>query len=218
MKHSIRFFLAFAVLMVVMPAAAYGHFKLIEPISWLIEGERGDPQKAGPCGVTNNDNVKRSNVITKATGGQKLHLKVQEMVYHPGHYRVALAVNSPAELPPDPEVTTRDTEKGPWSVSTVIQNPMACSCMPLGRPARWSPLKQTCSSRISTAKSALCKSWSSWPIMAIITLVDIHITTARSWRLQLTLRNRSTRGGRSTVDLYGVLYHGIGFTVDSTYT
>jgi hypothetical protein len=123
MKHSIRFFLAFAVLMVVMPAAAYGHFKLIEPISWLIEGERGDPQKAGPCGVTNNDNVKRSNVITKATGGQKLHLKVQEMVYHPGHYRVALAVNSPAELPPDPEVTTRDTEKGPWSVSTVIQNP-----------------------------------------------------------------------------------------------
>lgn len=123
MKHSARFFLAFAVLMVVMPAAAYGHFKLIEPVSWLIEGDRGDPQKAGPCGVTNNDNSKRSNVISKAVGGQKLHLKVQEIVYHPGHYRVALTVNSPAELPPDPETTTRDTEKGPWSVSAIIQNP-----------------------------------------------------------------------------------------------
>ena len=127
MKHPARFLFAFTVLIIVMPAAAYGHFKLIEPVSWLIESERGDPQKAGPCGVTNgvtnNDTVKRSNVITKAVGGQRLHLKVQEIVYHPGHYRVALAVNSPTELPPDPEVTTRDTEKGPWSVSTIIQNP-----------------------------------------------------------------------------------------------
>ncbi len=28
-----------------------------------------------------------------------LHVKVQETVYHPGHYRIALAVNSPTELP-----------------------------------------------------------------------------------------------------------------------
>jgi hypothetical protein len=32
-------------------------------------------------------------------------------------------VNSPTELPPDPKVTTRDTEKGPWSVSAAIQDP-----------------------------------------------------------------------------------------------
>ena len=37
-------------------------------------------------------------------GGQKLHIKVQETVYHPGHYRIALAVNSPTELPQDPQV------------------------------------------------------------------------------------------------------------------
>jgi len=123
MKNSARLILVFAAIIVAMPTVVYSHFRLIEPASWLIESERGDPQKAGPCGVTNNDNVKRSNVITKVAGGQKLHLKLQEMVYHPGHYRVSLAINSPVELPPDPEVTTRDTERGPWSVSTLIQNP-----------------------------------------------------------------------------------------------
>jgi hypothetical protein len=59
--------------------------------------------------------------VTKAQGGQKLHIKLQETVFHPGHYRIALAVNSRAELPPDPEVTTRDSEKGPWSVSAPIE-------------------------------------------------------------------------------------------------
>ena len=64
-----------------------------------------------------------TNVIGKIQGGQKLHIKVQETVFHPGHYRIALAVNSRAELPPDPEVKTRDSERGPWSVSAAIQNP-----------------------------------------------------------------------------------------------
>ena len=123
MKHSARFLITFAVLMAVVPAAAYGHFRLLEPTSWIIENERGDPQKAGPCGGTNADWGKPTNVIGKAVGGQKLHLRLQETVYHPGHYRVALAVNSRTELPLDPEATTRDSEKGPQSVSAVIQNP-----------------------------------------------------------------------------------------------
>jgi hypothetical protein len=99
------------------------HFQLIEPVSWLVENERGDPQKAGPCGGTNTDWGKESYVINEAKGGSKLHLKLREAVYHPGHYRVALAVNSPTELPPDPQVTTRDGERGPISVSAVIQSP-----------------------------------------------------------------------------------------------
>ena len=52
----------------------------------------------------------------KAIGGSKVHLKLLETIYHPGHYRVALAVNSRDELPPDPVTTTRESEKGPWSV------------------------------------------------------------------------------------------------------
>src|SRR5688572_2806147 len=105
-----------------LPAPA-PHFRLLEPISWLVENDRGDPQKTGPCGGSNTDWGKPSGVITKVVGGQKLHLKVLETVYHPGHYRVALAVNSPSELPLDPVTTTRDSERGPWSVSAIIQDP-----------------------------------------------------------------------------------------------
>ena len=51
--------------MVIVPAAAHAHFKLLEPASWIIENERGDPQKAGPCGGTNADYGKPSFIITK---------------------------------------------------------------------------------------------------------------------------------------------------------
>jgi hypothetical protein len=123
MKNSARFLLLLAAALTIAVQNASAHFKLIEPASWLLENDRGDPQKAGPCGGTNTDWGKPSYAITKAVGGQKLHLKIQETVYHPGHYRVALAVNSPTELPPDPVTTTRDSERGPWSVSAAIQDP-----------------------------------------------------------------------------------------------
>ena len=64
-----------------------------------------------------------SGAVTKVTGGSLLHLKVVETIYHPGHYRVALAVNSREELPPDPMTFERVTEKGPRSVWGVIQSP-----------------------------------------------------------------------------------------------
>src|ERR1051326_4280984 len=116
-----------SVLIVVMLMLARGdgwsHFKLLSPTSWLIENERGDPQKSGPCGGTNTDWGKPSYAVTKATGGQNIHIRLQETVYHPGHYRVALAVNSPTELPADPQVTTKETEKGVVSVSAVIRDP-----------------------------------------------------------------------------------------------
>jgi hypothetical protein len=123
MTRFTRFYLLAAGLMIAVPAVIHAHFKLLEPASWLIEDNRGDPQKAGPCGGTNTDYGKPSYIIGKAVGGQKLHLKVQETIYHPGHYRVALAVNSPTELPLDPDTTTRESDRGPWSVSAVIQNP-----------------------------------------------------------------------------------------------
>ena len=122
MKYSVRLFLMVAGLAIAAQSTS-AHFRLLEPASWLIESDRGDPQKSGPCGGSNTDWGKPSYFISKAVGGQKLHIKVQETVYHPGHYRAALAVNSPTELPPDPQVTTRDSERGPWSVSAVIQNP-----------------------------------------------------------------------------------------------
>jgi len=122
-KKSSRFLIVLAGLMVAASTAAFAHFKLVEPGSWIVENDRGDPQKAGPCGGTNADWGKPSYTVSKAVGGSKLHLKVQETIFHPGHYRVALAVNSPLELPADPVATTRDSEKGPISVSAAIQDP-----------------------------------------------------------------------------------------------
>lgn len=122
MRNLIRLFLSVVSLMVVAQSA-FAHFKLLEPSSWLMEDDRGDPQKSGPCGGSNTDWGKPSYAVTKVTGGAKLHVKVQETIYHPGHYRVALAVNSPTELPKDPDVTTQEGQRGPQSVSAAIQNP-----------------------------------------------------------------------------------------------
>ena len=123
MKYFARFLLVFGGLLLAVQPAADAHFKLLAPASWIIENDRGDPQKAGPCGGSNSDWGTASHAITEVVGGQMLHLEMQETIYHPGHYRVALAVNSPTELPPDPETTERDSERGPRSVSAVIQNP-----------------------------------------------------------------------------------------------
>jgi len=100
---------------------ADAHFKLLEPASWIVENERGDPQKSAPCGA--DPKAEMSKALTQAKGGSALHLKVTETIYHPGHYRVALAVNSREELPPDPMTFERTTEKGPRSVWGVIQSP-----------------------------------------------------------------------------------------------
>ncbi|MCC7415923.1 MAG: hypothetical protein IT176_02195 [Acidobacteria bacterium] len=124
MTSCVRFAAAFTVAAVIAaPVVGDAHFRLLEPASWLVENERGDPQKAGPCGGSNTDWGTPSYAVTKVEGGSSLHVKVQETVYHPGHYRVALAVNSPLELPPDPVTQAIDTEKGPRSATATIQNP-----------------------------------------------------------------------------------------------
>src|SRR3954451_16755587 len=126
MRASIRLAIVSAVLVAALPAVTHAHFKLLEPASWIVEDERGDPQKGFPCGGSNTDYGKPSYAVTQAVGGSKLHLKVQETIYHPGHYRVALAVNSPAELAVDPKATTEAGPNGqPRSVSGGITNPAA---------------------------------------------------------------------------------------------
>lgn len=54
------------------------------------------------------------------TGGENLHIKIKETIYHPGYYRVALSVLDRGELPADPEATTRESPRGPISVSGKI--------------------------------------------------------------------------------------------------
>ncbi len=122
--------LAVAAAVACLSSVADAHFVLVEPASWIMQNNLGDPQKIAPCGGTSANAARGTaanpgvptNAVTKVQGGSTIHLKVQETVFHPGHYRVALA-RTMAALPPDPVVTTRDSERGPWSVSAVIQNP-----------------------------------------------------------------------------------------------
>jgi hypothetical protein len=96
------------------------HFKLLEPASWIVEDMRGDPQKSAPCGGTLADPGTPTHAATEVHGGQKLTISVDETIYHPGHYRISLARTREA-LPPDPEVTMQETERGPRSASAVIE-------------------------------------------------------------------------------------------------
>lgn len=113
-----------------LSAAADAHFVLISPAASLVQNRLGDPQKIAPCGGVSanpgrgtpaNPGVP-SGAVTEVKGGTMMPLLVQETIYHPGHYRVALA-RTAAQLPPDPMVTTMETGKGPRSQSAVIQNP-----------------------------------------------------------------------------------------------
>ncbi|HLG96513.1 MAG TPA: SCE4755 family polysaccharide monooxygenase-like protein [Bryobacteraceae bacterium] len=103
---------------------AVAHFRLLEPASWLQESDLGDPQWSPPCGGTLTDPGKPTGAITKIQGGEKLHIRIREMAFHPGFYRVALAVNSRAELPPDPEAISEPGADGrQHSVSAAIHYP-----------------------------------------------------------------------------------------------
>jgi hypothetical protein len=114
------------VLPVMLPVSSQAHFQLLQPTSWLVENALGDPQKAAPCGGTNADFGKPTYAVTEVKGGSLLHIKVKETVFHPGHYRVALAVNSPTELPIDPKAETMTNDKGVvMSVSGAVMSPVA---------------------------------------------------------------------------------------------
>lgn len=95
-------------------ADAQAHFFLVSPASWIEQDEQGDPQKMAPCGGSMADGGTRTGAVTDVQGGSMLRLAINETVYHPGHYRVALArrINL---LPGDPVAVMQETDKGPRS-------------------------------------------------------------------------------------------------------
>ena len=125
MTTSARTLFGALALVATLPLAADAHFSLMEPASWLMENPLGDPQKAGPCGSSEATPGTPTGIVSKAIGGSKLHIKVNETVYHPGYYRIALSVNSRAELPKDPEAETRETARGAWSIRGAVMDPVA---------------------------------------------------------------------------------------------
>src|SRR5260221_10138269 len=80
----------FAVLAVLgAPGRAAAHFVLKTPANWLMQDSSGGPQKLGPCGNEGPDSP--SNAVTPYQPGGSVTIQLDETVFHPGHYRVALA-------------------------------------------------------------------------------------------------------------------------------
>lgn len=107
-----------AMLLAAAPASA--HFILVAPDAWVEVNVLGDPQKAAPCGTSDITKGTPTGKVTEMKGGDMLHIKIKETIYHPGHYRVALSVLDRSELPADPVAQTRESPRGPISVSGAI--------------------------------------------------------------------------------------------------
>ena len=94
-----------------VPSAAQAHFVLTSPASMNEQNGLGDPQKAAPCG--DDGGAVATNMVTTYQEGDTLTLTLTEMIPHPGHYRVALALEPDlSDLPPEPIVTPGATPCG----------------------------------------------------------------------------------------------------------
>src|SRR5438552_1271044 len=105
-----------AVIVVLSPPPARAHFTLNAPPSWAAQDALGGPQKSAPCGQADPGQAPvASGIVTKFHPGQTITVTIDEKIFHPGHYRVALAADQNS-LPADPPVTAGATPCG----STVI--------------------------------------------------------------------------------------------------
>lgn len=92
------------------PATAQAHFVLMSPPAVTEQNFLGDPQKAPPCG--DDGSAVATGMVTSYQAGDVVTITIDETIFHPGHYRVALAMNDISELPEEPPVTPNDTDCG----------------------------------------------------------------------------------------------------------
>lgn len=121
-----RCLLALTFLLVVAPAAD-AHFLLNAPASATQQDEFGSPQKSAPCGLSDRagvpDESTPTGTVTTVRTGTMLTIRIRETIYHPGHYRVALA-QTPAALPADPAVTPGSTPCGSTTIDATPDFPV----------------------------------------------------------------------------------------------
>ncbi len=88
---------------------AQAHFALTAPPSFAEQDSLGLPQKSAPCGQADPATpMVPTNVVTSFHTGDTITVTIDEKIFHPGHYRVALATDQ-AGLPADPAVTAGAT-------------------------------------------------------------------------------------------------------------
>ena len=120
--------LAGAACLFLSSARARAHFILQAPACWMSQDASGLPEKLGPCGDEGGGTA--TGIVTPFQPGQTITVTVDEVVFHPGHYRVALSVDSRSELPAEPAVTASSTPCG----SAAIQSPAVFPVLSRRRP------------------------------------------------------------------------------------
>lgn len=136
---------AFAVgaALVLVPTSASAHFDLVTPASWSVDDQgSGMPEKLGPCGnegtpIPAKDDAGRP-IITAVQEGDMITVTINEVVFHPGHYRISLSTDwadagdtVQSGFPPDPLVTAGATNSGTMVCQggAGLKNP--CGSVPL---------------------------------------------------------------------------------------
>jgi hypothetical protein len=98
------------VFLIAVGRGASAHFELQQPACWMSQDSFGAPEKLGPCG--NEAGGTPTNMVTAFQSGQTITVTINEVIYHPGHYRIAMSVNDRSELPAEPTVTAGATPCG----------------------------------------------------------------------------------------------------------
>ncbi len=96
--------------LLLLPATATAHFILDSPPASAEQSALGDPQKAPPCG--DDGSAVATNIVTTYQPGETFTLTIDERIFHPGHYRIAIAVDDINQLPEPPPVTPGATPCG----------------------------------------------------------------------------------------------------------
>jgi MYXO-CTERM domain-containing protein len=91
------------------PAASQAHFVLVSPAANYQQSGLGDPQKAPPCG--DDGSAVATGEITNVQPGETITITIDETIFHPGHYRIALALDD-GVFPEEPPVTAGATACG----------------------------------------------------------------------------------------------------------
>jgi hypothetical protein len=95
-------------------ADARAHFALQAPACWMSQDAVGTPLKMAPCGDEGGGTP--TGKVTTFQEGQMITVTINETIFHPGHYRIALATTDRSQLPPEPVPTAQ-------CGSVAVQNP-----------------------------------------------------------------------------------------------
>jgi MYXO-CTERM domain-containing protein len=92
-----------------LPGTSAAHFILQSPAASTEQSALGDPQKAPPCG--DEGSAVATGIVTSYQGGDTITVTIDETIFHPGHYRIALALDD-GLFPEEPPVTPGATDCG----------------------------------------------------------------------------------------------------------